>query len=264
MGTMRSIVVFGFVAYFGFVGLLYVMQRPMMYPGDARRTPPAEAGFAPAVEETVRTADGETVILWHVPPRGERPVVLYFHGNGGALRHRARRFAGLIADGTGLVALSYRGYGGSSGSPSEDGLIQDARAAYAFARERYPPARLVAWGESLGSGVAIALAAEEDFAKLVLEAPYTSAADIAALRYPIVPVRALMKDQFRSDERIVDVEEPVLVLHGDRDPVIPIEYGRRLFDLISSPKQFIALRGAGHEGLDAFGAVERVKEFIGE
>src|SRR5438874_2460898 len=96
------------------------------------------------------TADGKQVIAWHVPPRGERPVVLYFHGNGGALRHRVERFRALTADGTGLVAVDYRGYGGSTGRPSERGLGLDAEAAYDFAVARYPPARLAGWGESLG------------------------------------------------------------------------------------------------------------------
>jgi fermentation-respiration switch protein FrsA (DUF1100 family) len=235
-----------------------------MSPGEAVRTTPAAAGLASAAEEFLPTVDGEKVIVWHVAPQGDRPVVLYFHGNGGALRHRARRFAALAADGFGLVALSYRGYGGSSGSPSEQGLLNDARAAYAFAAERYATARIVAWGESLGTGVAVVIAGEKDLAKVVLEAPYTSTADIAASVYPIVPVRYLMKDQFRSDERIAQVKEPVLVLHGDRDRVIPIEYGRRLFELVSSPKRFVLLPGAGHEGLDEFGVLAEVKKFIAE
>jgi fermentation-respiration switch protein FrsA (DUF1100 family) len=264
MKAVKSIVVVALVAYAGFVGLLYFMQRGLMYPGDSRRTAPAAAGLAQATEELLATADGEKVIVWHVPPREDRPVVIYFHGNGGALANRARRFASLVADGTGLVALSYRGYGGSTGSPSEEGLLNDARAAHAFASGRYPAARLVVWGESLGTGVAVALAAEKDLAKVVLEAPYTSTADIAAAAYPMVPVRYLMKDQFRSDERIARVKEPVLVIHGARDTVIPIEYGRRLYERIASSKRFVDLPNATHAGLDAHGALAEVKKFIAE
>ena len=95
------------------------------------------------------TADGERVIVWHVPPREGRPVFLYFHGNGGSLRWRDERFRAVIADGSGLVALSYRGYGGSSGRPTETGLVEDAAAAYAFAVAQYPAERIVLWGESL-------------------------------------------------------------------------------------------------------------------
>jgi fermentation-respiration switch protein FrsA (DUF1100 family) len=264
MRALKSIVVFALVTYAAFVGLLYFTQRGILYPGDSRRTSPADAGLKQASEEILTTADGEKVIVWHVPPKDERPVVIYFHGNGGALANRVRRFAALVADGTGLIALSYRGYGGSTGSPSEDGLINDARAAHAFAAERYPATRLVVWGESLGTGVAVALAAEKDLAKVVLEAPYTSTSDIAAAAYPIVPVRYLMKDQFRSDERVARVLEPVLVIHGERDSVIPIEYGRRLFERIASPKRFVNLPNATHAGLDAHGALAEVKKFIAE
>ena len=122
-----------------------------------------------------------------------------FHGNGGSLRWREERFRDLIDDGSGLVALSYRGYGGSSGRPTEKGLIEDAEVTYAFAVARYAAERLVLWGESLGSALAIALAADNRVGSLVLEAPFTSAVDVGAQHYWFVPVRLLMRDQFRSD-----------------------------------------------------------------
>ena len=125
------------------------------------------------------------LIAWHVPPHGTKPVVVYFHGNAGALDLRAGRFRWLTADGTGLVALSYRGYGGSTGKPTEDGLILDATAAYDFATARYPARRIVLWGESLGTAVAIALAAEREVGGLILDAPFTSIADVGAAAYPL-------------------------------------------------------------------------------
>ena len=149
------------VGYGGFVTLLYVAQRSLQYFPERRRTTPAAAGLPEAEEVTLDTADGERVIVWHVPPRGEALVFLYFHGNGGSLRWRDERFRALIADGSGLLALSYRGYGGSSGRPTEKGLSEDAAAAYAFAVARYPAHRIVLWGESLGSALAIALGAEK-------------------------------------------------------------------------------------------------------
>ena len=264
MWTIKSIVVFALVLYVAFVGLLYVFQRALMYFPERVRTAPEAAGLPQAAEELLKTKDGETIILWHVPPQGDEPVVLYFHGNGGALRLRAARFAALTADGTGLVALSYRGYGGSSGAPNEAGLITDARAAHDFAIARYPAERLVLWGESLGSGVAVALAGERAVGKVVLEAPFSSAADVAASVYPFVPVRYLMKDQFRSDERIVGVTVPVLIMHGSRDSVVPIALGEKLHALVPGPKRFVRFDGGGHEGLDSLGALAAVKKFIAE
>jgi pimeloyl-ACP methyl ester carboxylesterase len=125
------------------------------------------AGLPEAQEVALDTKDGERVIAWHLPPRGGKPVVLYFPGNGGALRNRVARFHELIADGNGLVALSYRGYGGSTGSPTEAGLIADAEAAYAFAAARYAAERIALWGESLGSGVAVAFGAGHRVGRIV-------------------------------------------------------------------------------------------------
>jgi fermentation-respiration switch protein FrsA (DUF1100 family) len=262
MTTLKSILVFVFIFYGALLALMYFAQRALMYFPDRTRTAPAAAGLPQAAEEILDTADGEKVIVWHVPPRGDKPVVLYFHGNGGALVLRADRFRTLVADGTGLVALSYRGYGGSSGRPSEAGLIADAEATYAFAAARYPPARIVPWGESLGTGVAVALAAGRPVAKLILESPFTSAVDVAAALYWFMPVRLLMRDKFQSDERILQVKVPVLVLHGAHDTIVPIGYGERLYNLVRTPKRFVRFPEGGHVNLDGYGALAAAKNFL--
>jgi fermentation-respiration switch protein FrsA (DUF1100 family) len=249
--------------YAGFVMLVYLAQRSLQYFPERRRTPPAAAGLPEAEDLILDTADGEHVIVWHVPPRGEAPVFLYFHGNGGSLRWREERFRALIADGSGLVALSYRGYGGSSGRPTEKGLGEDAAAAYAFAVARYPAQRIVLWGESLGSALAIALGAEKPVGCLVLEAPFTSAVDVGARHYWFLPVRLFMKDQFRSDLCISRVRAPVLVVHGENDAIVPIALGKRLYTLIHAPKQLVRVAGAGHNDLGAK-AVAAAKQFIAE
>jgi fermentation-respiration switch protein FrsA (DUF1100 family) len=264
MITLKWLSIVAVTSYVAVVALLYFGQRTIQYFPEAFRTSPVAAGLPQAEEITLDTADGERVIAWHIPPRGDQPVVLYLHGNGASLRWRLDRFRALTADGTGLIALSYRGYGGSSGSPTEVGLIRDADAAYAFAVARYAPARIVLWGESLGSGVAVALAAERQVGHVVLQSPFTSAADVAAGRYWFVPVRLLMKDQFRSDLRIGKVTAPVLVLHGDRDTVVPFALGERLYDMISAPKKFVRFPGAGHNDLGAHGAVEAAKQFMAD
>jgi uncharacterized protein len=264
MAQLKSILFFLLAFYVGLVALMYVAQRKLMYFPETLRTAPAAAGFPQAEEIILDTADGERVIAWHLAPSAGQPVVLYFHGNGGALRYRVDRYRALAADGTGLLALSYRGYAGSTGSPTEGGLLADGAAAYAFATARYPASRIVFWGESLGTGVAVALAADHPVGCLVLEAPFTSTADIAASVYWFVPVRTLMKDQFRSDLRIGKVTAPILILHGERDGVVPIAFGERLHDLIKAPKRFVRLRDGGHENLSSYGALEAAKTFIAE
>jgi uncharacterized protein len=264
MTTVKWLLIVALAGYGVFVALFYVAQRKMQYFPESVRTTPAAVGLPEAEEIMLDTADGERVIVWHLPPRGDKPVVLYLHGNGASLRWRVDRFRALTADGTGLVALSYRGYGGSSGSPTEAGLIKDAEAAYAFTVARYAPSRIVLWGESLGTGVAVALAAEKPVGHVVLQSPFSSAADVGAERYWFVPVRLLMKDQFRSDLRIGKVTAPVLVLHGDQDQVVPFALGERLYGLINAPKRFVGFPGAGHNDLGAHGAVEAAKQFLSE
>jgi fermentation-respiration switch protein FrsA (DUF1100 family) len=197
-------------------------------------------------------------------PRDGNPVVLYFHGNGGSLSLRTDRFRRIAAAGVGLVALSYRGYGGSTGSPSEEGLINDARAAYAFAASRYPASRIALWGESLGTGVAVALATEKQVSRMVLDAPYTSTLDVASASYPFLPVRYLMKDQFRSDQRIGQVKVPVLILHGEADRIIPISYGERLYAMIPGEKRMVRFPGGTHVGLDGLGGADAALKFLTE
>src|SRR6476469_2168022 len=161
MTVLKWLVVLVSLGYLGGLVALFFMQRAFLFPvPQTVRTAPAAAGFPEAEEHVLDTADGERVIVWHVPAKPGHPVVLYFHGNGDFLAGFFARFRDLIADGTGIVALSYRGYAGSSGAPSEDGLLQDAAAAYAFTAARYAPGRIVAWGFSLGTGVAVALASD--------------------------------------------------------------------------------------------------------
>lgn len=245
------------------LAVLFVRQRTMLFPiPPVGRTAPDQAGFPQAEEHVLTTADGEKVIVWHVPAKPGHKVVLYFPGNGDFLAGVVPRFRALTADGTGLVALSYRGYAGSSGSPSEHGLLQDADAAYALAAARYPSDRIAVWGFSLGTGVATAIAAEKPIAKLILEAPYTSTVDVAAAMFRFVPVGLLMRDQFRSDQRIARVKVPLLIMHGAQDPAIPIRMGERLSALAHDPKQFVRFPEGGHNNLDSFGATETAKRFI--
>ena len=258
--TLIVVVIF----YAGGLAALFLLQRWFLFPIPvATRMTPAAAGFPRAEEHFLATADGEKVIVWHVPAKPGHPVLLYFHGNGDFLAGFFGRFGDLIADGTGVVALSFRGYAGSSGQPSEQGLLRDAAAAYAFAAARYGAERIVVWGFSLGSGVAVALAAEQPVASLILEAPYTSIADVAASAFPIFPVRLVIRDPFHSDQRIGRVKAPILIMHGARDPTIPIAFGERLFALAHEPKQFVRFPDGGHNDLDDHGAMATARQFIG-
>lgn len=263
MTTLKWLVIAVAGGYLGGLAVLFFAQRAFIFPiPQTVRTAPEAAGFPEAEEHILTTADGEKVIVWHVPARPGRAVVVYFPGNADYLAGSVGRFRDITSDGTGLVALSYRGYAGSSGRPSEQGLLWDAAAAYGFTAVRYGADRIVLWGFSLGSGAAVALAADQPVGKLVLEAPYTSMTDVAASLFRFLPVRWLMRDQFRSDERIARVTAPLLIMHGAYDRTIPITFGERLFALAHEPKQFVRFPEGGHDDLGNFGAIETARRFV--
>ncbi|HET9715612.1 MAG TPA: alpha/beta hydrolase [Pseudolabrys sp.] len=262
MAALKYLFVLAVLLYAIALSLMYVFQRKLMYFPDPTHTPPAAAGIPGAEDLMLTSADGQKLVAWHVPPKGAKPVILYFHGNAGALKLRAERFRRVIADGTGLLAVSYRGYGGSSGSPSEAGLLLDGAAAYDFAASQYAPKQIVLWGESLGTGIAVALAAERTVGGIILDAPFTSAADVGAAAYPFIPVRWFMKDPFRSDQRIERVKAPLLFLHGERDRIVPISFGERLFALAPEPKRMVRFPLGGHGDLDDHGVTRAVREFL--
>jgi pimeloyl-ACP methyl ester carboxylesterase len=258
---LKWILIIALVCYGGLLALLYFTQRAMQYFPERLRTAPAMAGLPEAQEIELDTPDGERVIAWHVPPRGDQtghPLfprqwrLAAWAGRALSCAHRRRQRA------CGVELPRVRRL---ERSAERIGLLADAGAAYAFALARYPAERIVLWGESLGTGVAVALAAEKPVARVILESPFTSAVDIAARRYWFVPVRWLMKDQFRSDLRVGKVAAPVLVLHGERDAVVPIALGERLYALINAPKRFVRFPGAGHNDLGASGALRPPRRF---
>ncbi|MGO4407338.1 alpha/beta hydrolase [Bosea sp. RAF48] len=263
---LKLIAVLGVAGYLAMLGMLYTRQRELLYPRDPAKVDIATAGLVAAEEATIATADGERLIAWIVPPRADKPVLLYFHGNAGNLARTGRvgRFRALTEDGAGLFAVSYRGYGGSTGSPSEDGLLQDARAAYGAAADRFGTGRLVGYGESLGTGVLLKLAAEVPLKAVVLEAPYLSIAAVAQERYPYAPVGSFMKDQFHSDEVVGRLKTPLLVMHGERDKVIPFAQGRALYELANPPKRFLRFPDGGHEDLPQYGSLAEVRRFLAD
>jgi len=262
MTSLKWILIVAVAGYGGLLALMYVFQRALLYFPDTAHTLPAQAGLPQATEVTFQSDDGEKLIAWYVPARAAKKLVLYFQGNAGGLNLRADRFTWLTADGTGLLALRYRGYGGSTGKPTEDGLIRDAKAAYGFAAAQVPATRIVLFGESLGTAVTVALAAERPSAGVILDAPFTATVDVAAAAYWFAPVRWLMKDTWRSDERIGRIAAPLLVLHGEQDRLIPIRFAERLLTFAREPKRMVRFPLGGHVNLDGFGAPQVIKEFL--
>ncbi|WP_284163551.1 alpha/beta fold hydrolase [Frigidibacter sp. SD6-1] len=226
---------------------LYAFQRDLQYFPGHRAPSPEEVGLD-GVEALFLTApDGTRLRLWHAPPRPGHPTILYLHGNAGEIADRVGAFSYFQSRGYGVALLSYRGFADSGGAISEAGLIEDAETAYRWLTDGGVAAGdLIVIGESLGTGVAVQLAARHPVAALALEAPYTSTLDVARRSYWWLPLALLMKDQFRSLEHIKAVTAPLLILHGDSDTVIPYAQGERLFEAANAPKRFIPFPGRGH------------------
>jgi pimeloyl-ACP methyl ester carboxylesterase len=234
-------------AYLAIGAALFGCQRDLLYHPDPALADPVDAGLSNAMLEHLKTSDGEDLVVWWIPPRAPgKPVFLYLHGNGGNLSYRPQRFDLLSADGAGVMAVSWRGYGGSTGSPTEEGLMADARAVYASARSRVDPRQIVLVGESLGTGVAVKLAADAPVAALILDSGYSSISDVAAAKFPWLPVRLLIQDEFRADLAAGHVQVPVFQVHCTDDPVIPLDFGRRLHQLFPNRRDLIEVPGRCH------------------
>jgi pimeloyl-ACP methyl ester carboxylesterase len=233
--------------YLAISAALFGCQRALLYHPDTSLADPADVDLPSAALEHLKTPDGEDLVVWWIPPRApDKPVYLYFHGNGGNLSYRPNRFRLLSDDDAGVMAVSWRGYGGSTGSPTEDGLMADARAAYASVRARVDQRQIVLVGESLGAGVAVKLAAEVPVAALILDSGYSSIADVAADKFPWLPVRLLIRDEFRADLAAGTVQVPVFQVHCTDDPVIPLVFGRRLHELFPNRRNLIEVPGQCH------------------
>lgn len=251
---MISLAVFVATMYVAMAAFMYVAQRNLQYfPEHSNKAgieAPVKFGLDGFSVASIGTSDGETLVSWlALPPKADAPVILYMHGNAGTVGDRAERFRLFHAEGFGVLALSWRGYGGSTGSPTEKGLVADGRAAMKFLNEQgLPESRIILFGESLGTGVATQLAADPETSPLavILEAPYTSAADVARTRYWFLPVDLLMKDQFRSLDFVPRVKAPVFVFHGTADRIVPYAQGKRLYDAFTGTKEFLSMEGNGH------------------
>jgi uncharacterized protein len=249
--------------YLALVAALFVMQRSFIYLPWGVPGAPAASGLPEMQEIRVRTADGLDILGWHAAPRlAGAPTLVLFHGNAGHLGLWAGQARAMLDAGLGVLIAGYRGYGGNPGSPSEQGLYHDARAALDWLGARGVAGRdVVLLGVSLGTGVASQMANERPVAAIVLETPYTSVVDIAAALFPFVPVRWLLLDRFDTLSRIAAVRAPVLVAHGDRDDVIPFAHGEAVFAAASDPKRFLHVPGGDHGDLWLRGIGRAVIEF---
>jgi hypothetical protein len=230
---------------------LYVFQRKILYLPVQEMAKPYNYGMEDTENIILKTTDSIDIVAWHKNPEEGRPVMIYLHGNAGNLGDRAEKLKFFTQKGMGLLAVSWRGFGGSKGFPSEEGLYNDARAAIDYLlNSGIANKDIFIYGESLGTGVAVQLATEYKIRSIVLEAPYTSIANRAAELYPYIFVKLLLKDHYSSIDKISLVKVPVLIFHGYLDEVMPISHGRKILNMANEPKEARFFENKGHTDFD--------------
>lgn len=245
---MKPVAILGLVLLLA-LAVLWAFQRRLIYFPFGDVPEPAAVGLPSARAVSLPTRDGNVLAGWFVPAAARpRATILVFNGNAGNRAHRAPLARRLTENGFNVLLFDYRGYGGSSGTPTEAGLAEDARAAleYLRARDDVDNGRLIYFGESLGAAVAARLALEHRPAALVLRSPFTSLVDVARVHYPYLPVSWLLRDRFDTIGFIATIGSPLLVVAGDRDAIVPADQSRRLFDAAPAPKRLLMVAGADH------------------
>ncbi len=230
---------------------MFGCQRSFLYFPDKSEPDIEGAGVVGMKEVRLESEPGLEIAHWYRPPAAEDgPVLVVFHGNAGHIGHRVPKYRPLLDAGIGVFLAEYRGYGGNPGKPDETGLTADARAVMEYlAEEGIAGERTILYGESLGGGPAVKMAVEFEVAGLVLESPFTSIGDVAQSHYWYLPARWLVLDKWDNAEQIAGLEAPLLILHGERDRVVPIRFGRDLLERAPEPKRAVFVPGADHNGL---------------
>lgn len=254
MRWLATVLGWGAAVYVGLALYLYVFQARYIYfpdlPSRQVEATPADIGLA-FQALTLSTADGEALTGWFIPASAARGTLLYLHGNGGNIGHRLDQIEVFHRLGLNVLIIDYRGYGASSGKPSEEGTYQDALAAwnYLTQEKRLAPERVVVFGESLGGSVAAWLAARHTPAGLVIYASFTSVPEMAQALYPMFPASRLARYRYDTRAALRGVNCPVLILHSPEDEIIPFSHGQALLAAAREPKRLVELRGGHNDAL---------------
>lgn len=251
--------------YLSIMLLMYFFQDHLIFhPTKNIHSTPADLGVT-YEEVELETADGVQLHGWFIPAEGDDRTIILFHGNAGNIANRIYLINSLRELGINIFIFDYRGYGKSEGSPDEDGLYSDGRAAWQYITEvrSIDPQKVILFGRSLGSAVATRLAEEYEAGALILDAPFTSGKNLGADLYPWLPVRMLMKYDFDNTQRIKELSIPLLIAHSRTDRVVPYHHGEELFEAAGEPKEFVELEGHHGSGFEGSGHyLESLQNFI--
>lgn len=245
--------------YICFVIILYIAQRNLIFHPD--KVKPKPVAGAQVIQ--VITKDNISLEAWFFEShRPDLPTIVFFHGNGGNFSHRTFKARVFLEQGYNVLLAEYRGYGGNSGTPSEAGFYEDARAYISWLRGTRGIKDIVLYGESIGTGTAVQMAVEYAPKAVILETPFSSLVDVAAYYYFYVPVRYLLMDRFDNASKVAKIKAPILILQGERDETVPNIFSQKLFDAAQEPKEFISFPQGMHNNLYELNAGEHIIRFL--
>ncbi len=247
MKRLLSILLLG---YLGICLLMFLLQEKLIFfPGPPPKGNPADGGLDYS-DVHVITRDGVAIHGWWIPQEDAQGAVLVAHGNAGNIEQRLGLARAFRSMGYSVLLFDYRGYGNSTGSPSEDGVYLDAEAAYDYLvqEKKHAPSQIVLYGESLGGAVAIELALRRDCLAVITESAFTSLPDVAAHHYPWLPARWLARARFDNATKLPRIDCPYLVIHGPDDEIVPFTHSETLFELANEPKARIDIHGGHNDG----------------
>lgn len=242
--------------------VMFLTQRELMYHPDTTLKSPQDYGVQAQIVK-LHTQDGETLTAWSMSASAKMPTIVYLHGNAGNLGSRHEVFNAYHAAGFGVFALEWRGYGDSTGEPSEEGFYEDARTALRYLHQQgIRQEQVILYGESIGTGAAVQMATEIDAKGLVLEAPFTSLWQRAAEIYWYLPVKYLVLDRYDSLSKIKQVTEPLLIFHNTVDRVVPVHHGKALYEAANEPKKLNLVEHHGHVSFDRPWVAQQMQQFL--
>ena len=229
-----------FVAIYFFILIsTYLFQRNLLYH-------PTENNYfgdqlTVSIDKVkIKTQDNIELMSWyHSKNLTDYKTILFLHGNAGSLENRIHKINHFKDMNVNFLLISWRGFSGNKGKPTEEGLYQDARSAVAWLKSKdISENNIIIYGESLGTGVATEIAQNKNFGGIILESPFTSMIDAGKDKYPYLPVRLLLKDKYESDKKIKNIKSPILIMHGKVDNIVPFHMGKRMYELANQPKYF--------------------------
>ena len=237
MNKIYYILIFIFAVYLVITLFLYFFQRNLLYYSTANNY--SGDRLVVLIEKVkIKTKDNIELLSWyHKKNINDYKTILFLHGNAGTLEDRIHKINHFKDIDINFLLLSWRGFSGNNGDPSEKGIYEDARSAVRWLKNKgIVEKNIIIYGESLGTGAAVEIAQNKDFAGVILESPFTSMIDVGKNKYPFFPVRLLLKDKYESDKKIKNIKSPILIMHGEVDGIVPFWMGKKMYELANEPK----------------------------